>query len=94
MYDRLVEQRRQKKLDRGQNKKIKELEQRLTDSESEKKKIREGEKGGKEGKDDSDGDDNLRGSLERSGGMIQQEYDRYYGKIGKRFAQGDRKFNP
>ncbi|AEO55792.1 hypothetical protein MYCTH_2124743 [Thermothelomyces thermophilus ATCC 42464] len=33
LYDRLIEQRRQEKLDRGQNKRIKELEERLSEAE-------------------------------------------------------------
>ncbi|KAL2126525.1 hypothetical protein VTI74DRAFT_753 [Chaetomium olivicolor] len=57
LYDRLVEQRRQKKLDRGQNKRIKELEQRLNEAEDEKKRIREA------GKKENDGDNDFRNSL-------------------------------
>lgn len=41
LYDRLVEQRRQKKLDRGQNKRIKELESRLNQATEERAKMRE-----------------------------------------------------
>ncbi|KAK4182478.1 hypothetical protein QBC35DRAFT_168915 [Podospora australis] len=100
LYDRLIEQRRQKKLDRGQNKKIKELESRLNEAEEDRKRLRESKekalKGSKKRETDddddssSDGDDrNLRHSLERSGPKIQREYDRFYQSMGQKFAQGD-----
>jgi len=93
LYDRLVEQRKQKKLDRGQNKRIKELEQRLNDAEEEKKRIKEEkERANRRGDDDSDGGDNFRNSLQRSGAMVQSEYDRYFANLGPRFAQGDCKY--
>ncbi|KAK4463029.1 hypothetical protein QBC42DRAFT_296314 [Cladorrhinum samala] len=41
LYDRVVDQRRQHKMDRTQNKKIKELEARLGQAEEEKKRIKE-----------------------------------------------------
>jgi hypothetical protein len=48
--------------------------------------------GGKKG-NDSDGNNNnnnnLRGSLEQSGNIVQREYERFYGNMGPRFAQGD-----
>lgn len=90
LYDRLVEQRRQKKLDRGQNKKIKELEQRLNEAEEEKKKIREN----RQETQGNDKNNNLRGVFEQSGSAVQREYDRYYENMGPRFAQGDCKLRP
>jgi hypothetical protein len=86
LYDRLIEQRRQKKLDRGQNKRIKELEQRLNESEEEKKRIKADKNGEGEG---NDGDNNLRNSLQQSGNVVQHEYDRYFANLGPKFAQGD-----
>ncbi|KAL2019008.1 hypothetical protein VTK56DRAFT_10173 [Thermocarpiscus australiensis] len=83
LYDRLVEQRRQKKLDRGQNKRIKELEQRLNESEAEKTRIKDRERGGNLGNSD------LRNSLELGGPLVQREYDRFYKDLGSEFAQGD-----
>ncbi|KAK0668024.1 hypothetical protein QBC41DRAFT_128342 [Cercophora samala] len=41
LYDRLVEQRRQRKRDKGQNKRIKELESRLNTAEEERTKLKE-----------------------------------------------------
>jgi hypothetical protein len=88
LYDRLIEQRRQKKLDRGQNKKIKELEQRLNEAEEEKERIKEESTKGSRA---SDGDNEFRNSLQQSGNMVQQQYDRYFANLGPKFAEGDRK---
>ncbi|VBB75006.1 Putative protein of unknown function [Podospora comata] len=65
LYDRLVEQRRQRKRDKGQNKRIKELEARLNTAEEERTKLKEEQ--GKQGQrkrakgggsaSDSDADD-------------------------------------
>ncbi|KAL2148454.1 hypothetical protein VTH82DRAFT_2374 [Thermothelomyces myriococcoides] len=86
LYDRLIEQRRQKKLDRGQNKKIKALEQRLNEAEEEKKRIKNGEDNAAPG---GSTDDGLRNTLQQSGKMVQNEYDRHFANLGTRFAQGD-----
>jgi len=85
LYDRLIEQRRQKKLDRGQNKKIRALEQRLNEAEEEKKRIKENGNGPGRG----GGDEDFRNTLQRSGDMVQSEYDRYFANLGPRFARGD-----
>jgi len=104
LYDRVVDQRRQHKMDRTQNKKIKELEGRLSQAEEEKKRIKEAKEQGRRpskksehGSDDgSDDDDNrknndrdLRRSLEYGGTSIQREFDRYMRNIGHEFARGD-----
>ncbi|KAH6846939.1 hypothetical protein B0I37DRAFT_284285, partial [Chaetomium sp. MPI-CAGE-AT-0009] len=86
LYDRLIEQRRQKKRERGQNKRIKELEQRLNQAEEEKERIREESTKGSRG---SDGDNEFRNSLQQSGNMVQQQYDRYFANLGPKFAEGD-----
>lgn len=87
LYDRVIEQRRQKKLDRGQNKKIKDLEQRLNEAEDEKKRMKEAGNGGNNGNNNNN--NNLKNSLQQSGNQVQQEYDRYFANLGPRFAQGD-----
>jgi len=91
LYDRLIEQRRQKKLDRGQNKRIKELEKRLNEAEEDKKHIKDG--AGDTGGANS-GDNDFRNTLQQSGNMVQDEYDRYVSNLGPRFAQGDCKLQP
>lgn len=83
LYDRIIEQRRQKKLDRGQNKRIKELEQRLNEAEEEKNRI-------KKDRDRGGGNNDFRDSLQQSGNMVKHEYDRCFANLGPRFAQGDR----
>ncbi|KAK4104335.1 hypothetical protein N658DRAFT_250769 [Parathielavia hyrcaniae] len=87
LYDRLLEQRRQKKLDKGQNKKIKELEERLSEAEAEKKK--RDEEGANGGKDGPGTHNDVRNSLQHSSDAVQQEYERYFANLGSRFAQGD-----
>lgn len=89
LYDRLIEQRRQRKLDRGQNRRIKELEQRLNEAEAEKARIANGRGGEKK---DDDGDRGVRDSLAKGGPMVQREYDRLYADLGPRFAHGDCEF--
>ncbi|KAK3985709.1 hypothetical protein QBC44DRAFT_384605 [Cladorrhinum sp. PSN332] len=58
LYDRVVDQRRQHKLDRSQNKKIKDLESRLTQAEEEKKRIQKAKAQGKHPKKRRDRDGN------------------------------------
>ncbi|KAK4196792.1 hypothetical protein QBC40DRAFT_5443 [Triangularia verruculosa] len=61
LYDRLVEQRHQRKRDKGQNKRIKELETRLNTAEGERAKLKEEQEKRKRrqrGEDTDDGDDN------------------------------------
>lgn len=77
-------------MDRGQNRKIKELEQRLDDavkgkSEAEEKNVRnKSQRGGDE--------EDLRDSLQRGGPLVQGQYDQLYSRMGPQFAQGDCKF--
>ncbi|KAK4226042.1 hypothetical protein QBC38DRAFT_241159 [Podospora fimiseda] len=102
LYDRVVDQRRQHKMDRSQNKKIKELEGRLTEAAEEKRRIQEAKEQEKRSKkkrrdhdsdsdssSESDHDRDLRRSLERGGSSIQREFDRYMRNMGSKFAQGD-----
>lgn len=91
LYDRLIEQRRQKKLDRGQNKRIKELEQRLNEAEEEKERIKEEST---KGSGTGDGDNEFRNSLQQNGKMVQNEYNRYFANLGPKFAEGDCKSLP
>ncbi|KAH8887128.1 hypothetical protein GQ53DRAFT_693458 [Thozetella sp. PMI_491] len=76
LYDRVSEKRKQANTDRGQDDKINALEKRLNDSEN----ARKGR--GQRGED-------LRDSLEAGGPLIRREYDRDYGRLGARFAEGD-----
>jgi hypothetical protein len=90
LYDRLIEQRRQRKRDKGQNKRIQELEQRLNEAEEEKRQIKDAGGNGNHG----NGRDEFRNSLQQSGNMVQHEYDRYFANLGPRFGQGDCKYPP
>ena len=90
LFDRVNEKRRnrhQKKLDKSQDKRITELENRVE------------QKGSDGDRQESDRqperhhgrikDDDLRWSLEQGGPMVRQEYDRQYATMGPRFAEGD-----
>jgi hypothetical protein len=90
LYDRLIEQRRQRKRDKGQNKRIQELEQRLNETVEEKNQIKDAGGNGNHGNDR----DEFRNSLQQSGNMVQHEYDRHFANLGPRFGQGDCKYPP
>lgn len=95
LFDRVGEarrQRRQRKMDRGQNRKIKELEKRLDDAEKGKSVAEEKEKtkGSQRGGDD---EEDLRTSLQRGGPLVQGQYDQLYSRMGPQFAQGDCKYS-
>lgn len=88
--------RKQRKLDKSQDKRLKELERRLDDQEreggggddnrdeqSKKERTRGGERK----------DDQVRGSLEQGGPMVKREYDRQFASMGSRFAEGDCTFS-
>lgn len=90
LFDRVGEarrQRRQRKMDRGQNRKLKELEQRLDEAVKGKCEVEEREKRNKRrrGEDEED----LRDSLQRGGPLVQGQYDQLYSRMGPQFAQGD-----
>ncbi|KAK3370709.1 hypothetical protein B0H63DRAFT_487485 [Podospora didyma] len=84
LFDRIAEKRKQGKLDKGQDKRIKELEKRVNESQS---------RGGRERSQQRDRpraqDDDLRDSLQYGGNAVQDEFDRRYSQLGPRFAQGD-----
>ncbi|KAK3686241.1 hypothetical protein B0T22DRAFT_467535 [Podospora appendiculata] len=100
LYDRVNEKRKQRKLDRGQNKKIKDLEKRLNEATNNNKRP-ETPPPEKQQQHRDDGDDrdyhhrdrshgrDLRDSLQSSGPMVQREFDQHYAQLGPRFAQGD-----
>lgn len=90
LFDRVGEarrQRRQRKMDRGQNRKLKELEKRLDEAVKGKSEVEEREKRNKSrrGEDEED----LRDSLQRGGPLVQGQYDQLYSRMGPQFAQGD-----
>ncbi|KAK3328680.1 hypothetical protein B0T19DRAFT_197008 [Cercophora scortea] len=96
LYDRVNEKRKQRKLDRGQNKKIKDLEKRLDEATNNNKRPETPPPEKQQHRDDdndhhrdkSHGRD-LRDSLQSSGPMVQREFDQHYAQLGPRFAQGD-----
>lgn len=93
LFDRVGEarrQRRQRKMDRGQNRKIKELEQRLDDAVKGKTEIEEREKkSSKSQRGGGENEEDLRNSLQRGGPLVQGQYDQLYSRAGPQFAQGD-----
>ncbi|KAK0609501.1 hypothetical protein B0T17DRAFT_512602 [Bombardia bombarda] len=101
LYDRVNEKRRQRKLDKGQNKKIKDLEKRLNDAQNGNQGGGNSNNNSQDKKDDGDqGNDqrqpqprnignDLRDSLEYGGPTVQREFDHHYAHMGPRFAKGD-----
>ncbi|KAK0614583.1 hypothetical protein B0T14DRAFT_311306 [Immersiella caudata] len=79
LYDRILEKRKQTKLDKGQDDKIRELERRVGEHHG-------GYGGGAQRGGD---DDRLRQSLEYGGSAVKGEYDRHYAELGGRYAEGD-----
>jgi hypothetical protein len=73
LFERLAETRKQHRKDRGQDSKIKELEQQVEDLENKKPRR----------------DYDVHDSLAQGGPMVQRQYDRIYQRLGPQFAQGD-----
>ncbi|KAK0638592.1 hypothetical protein B0T16DRAFT_462357 [Cercophora newfieldiana] len=84
LYDRIVEKRKQAKLDRGQDDKIRDLERQVNEHHGHGKKHKHHHRG-----DDDDDDDRLRQSLQYGGSTVRNEYDRHYAELGSRYAEGD-----
>ncbi|EAA31530.1 hypothetical protein GE21DRAFT_7014 [Neurospora crassa] len=91
LFDRVGEarrQRRQRKMDRGQNRRIKELEQRLDEAVKSKSEVEERQNSRNRNQREGDEED-LRDSLRRGGPLVQGQYDQLYSRMGPQFAQGD-----
>ncbi|KAK5655690.1 hypothetical protein OQA88_5623 [Cercophora sp. LCS_1] len=73
LYDRVLDKRKQSRLDKGQDDKIRDLERRVDAAH------------GGHGRSQND----LRSSLSRGPANIQQEYQKGYADLGPRFAEGD-----
>ncbi|KAM7187099.1 hypothetical protein V8F33_011433 [Rhypophila sp. PSN 637] len=100
LFDRLEEKRRnrkQRKVDKSQNQKIKELEGRLNDkiervnqnAERANENAHTIEKLQQQPERGRIRDDDLRDSLGQGGPMVKREYDRHYAAMGPQFAEGD-----
>ncbi|KAK4443815.1 hypothetical protein QBC34DRAFT_361363 [Podospora aff. communis PSN243] len=81
LYDRVIEKRKQSKLDKGQDDKIRDLERRFHEHH--------GEGAGGGGGGGGGEDDRLRRSLQYGGSAVKGEYDRHYAELGSRYAEGD-----
>lgn len=81
LYDRVIEKRKQNRLDKGQDAKIRELEQRVNDAHSRQPRRQPGQ--------GAIGCSDVRDSLERGGPTVQREYDQHYAQLGSRYAEGD-----
>lgn len=79
LWDRVADRRKQKKIDSKQSDEIKELKEQVAKAEERSK-----ERDQQLRRRDDVGD-----NFEMSGAMIQRQYDQGYGRLGKRFAQGD-----
>lgn len=97
LFDRVNEKRKhrkQRKLDKGQDKRLSELERRVDENfrsinEQLSGQQRQLEQGPPAAGGGRIRDDDLRDSLEQGGPMVQREYDRHYAAMGPQFAEGD-----
>ena len=85
LYERVAQQRQQKKTDKGQDEKLRGMEAQIKELENQKKSARE------EGKKEVRNPD-AEHSLRESGPLIKREYDRDMRRFGERFAVGDGEF--
>jgi hypothetical protein len=81
LWDRVSDKRKQKKIDTSQNDEIKQLRERVEKAEKASKESRRGR-------------DELGDNFEKSGALIQRQFDEGYDRLGKRFAIGDSKAVP
>ncbi|KAF2108631.1 hypothetical protein BDV96DRAFT_256121 [Lophiotrema nucula] len=86
LWDRVAEKRRQKHKDTKQDDEIKKLKDQV---ESAEKKHKEKEEELNKRRDGRDRRDDVYENFDRSGMMIQRQFDEGYGRMGRRFAQGD-----
>ena len=84
LWERIAEKRNQKKRDTKQDDEIKKLREAVERTE---RRSKENERN--RDRDRGREPDNLGYNLERSGAMIQRQYDEGYGRLGRRFAEGD-----
>lgn len=77
LWDRVSDKRKQKKTDGKQDTEIKQLRERVEKAEKASQEAQSRRR------------DDVGDNFERSGMMIQRQYDEGYGRLGKRFAQGD-----
>jgi hypothetical protein len=80
LYDRIIEKRKQTRLDKGQDAKIRELERRVHGHHG---------SGNDRGQQQHPDNDRLRQSLQYGGPTIKSEFDRHYAELGNRYAEGD-----
>lgn len=79
LWDRVQDKRKQKKTDHKQDDEIKKLREQVENAEK-RSKERDAEMRRR---------DELGDSFERSGAMIQRQYDEGYRRLGGKFAMGD-----
>ncbi|KAK3360340.1 hypothetical protein B0T25DRAFT_535415 [Lasiosphaeria hispida] len=78
LYDRVAEKRKQGKLDKKQDQRIKDLERRVSRNDDNRPPKRQ----------QIDPDD-VRASLNQGNAVVQREYDEHYARLGPGFARGD-----
>jgi len=93
LYDRVAEKREKRKQghrDTKQDTEIKKLQEQVSAAEKrgeERVQRIQGLQGGR-------GRDDVGDNLGMSGAMIQRQYDEGYGRMGRKFAQGDSAYTP
>ena len=92
LYERVQSSRNQGKRDSKQDSEIKQLRETIEKAEKrgrERDEDRDRMKRRLPGGDRYDGRDDLGDNFQQSGALIQRQFDEGYGKLGRRFAEGD-----
>lgn len=91
LYESIAKKRAQRKRDYGQDEEIKKLKEQVEKTEKrEREREQEDRKDHRRASPPRSGDrDDFADSLDRSGAMIQRQYEQGYERLGRRFAVGD-----
>jgi len=90
LYETIAKKRHQRKRDTGQDEEIKKLKERVEAADKrEKERDDDRDDGRRRGSPRLGPRDEFAESLDRSGAMIQRQYEQGYERLGRRFAVGD-----
>jgi hypothetical protein len=91
LYEAVSKKRAQLKRDTGQDEEIKKLKER---AEAADRRERERDDDRSRSRSRGPRRDDFADSLDRSGAMIQRQYEQGYERLGRRFAMGDSTWHP
>ncbi|KAF2495453.1 hypothetical protein BU16DRAFT_439451, partial [Lophium mytilinum] len=89
LYEAIAKKRQQRKRDTGQDEEIKKLKEKVEKAEKSDKRDRDRDDSRRRPSPRGGPRDEFSDSLDRSGAMIQRQYEQGYQQLGRRFAVGD-----